>query len=466
MNFQTFSSFPKQIASKLSSSPQLSKAMSSTGWLLSEQLFSMILGFTINIYLIRYLGPERLGIYSYGLSLVSIIGILAKLGIDGLIVRDLVQSKDLAPKILGTAFVLKLVGGLISVGIIATILVVLNNEIETQAITNILAISIIFYAFDVINFWNQSQVQARAMASIRFTTNLISFASKCILIYISAPLIFFAWLFALEAAFRSAGMVASYQIAKQSVFYWRIDWTYAAQLLKESWPLLISSAMAIIYMKIDQLMLAWISGPKSVGVYSAAAKFSEIWYFIPMALTASLFPALVKLKQEDPSIFKQRMQQLFDLLSWCAYGLAIPITIFGPIIIPKILGADFTDSSIILTIHIWAGIFVFLETGRIRWLLVEKQNLFQLLSMAIGATSNILLNLALIPRLQGFGAAIATLISYWVAIIGTCFMIRKHREMGKMLLLASIIPARWQQNSEYIKILLGSKNTYNTSKNQ
>ena len=53
-------------------------------------------------------------------------------------------------------------------------------------------------------------------------------------------------------------------------------------LLVESWPLLLSGISIMVYMKIDQIMLGQILGDESVGIYSAALRISEIWYFIPM----------------------------------------------------------------------------------------------------------------------------------------------------------------------------------------
>lgn len=421
----------------------------STSLLLVEQFLSLVLGFLVNIFLIRYLGPGLLGVYSYGLSVVAIVGILAKLGLDGLVVKALVQESDRADEIMGTAFWLKGFGAIIAIAITIITALLIETDLQSRLIIMVLATSLLFQAFDIINFWNQSRVQATAMVSVRLISNIFGLGSKAILIAINAPLIAFAWVFTGEAAVRAVGMVFTYLRANQAMSKWRFNRQRATSFMHEGWPLLLSGGMALIYMKIDQIMLAKLSSAEAVGMYAAAVKFSEIWYFIPIALTSSLFPMIIKINADGEGQFTHRMQQLFDVLALGAYSIAAPITFAAPIIIPRILGSDFRESAIMLSIHIWAGVFIFLEAGRIRWLLIKKENFFQLSSMTIGAISNILLNFLLIPSFHGVGAAVATLISYALAVVASCFIMPAHRLLGKQLVKATLIPARWKDINFY-----------------
>jgi O-antigen/teichoic acid export membrane protein len=69
------------------------------------------------------------------------------------------------------------------------------------------------------------------------------------------------------------------------------------KLLKDSWPLLLSSIAISIYMRIDQVMIKNMLGDREVGLYSAAMRLVEVWYFIPMIITQSVFPAIVNAKK-------------------------------------------------------------------------------------------------------------------------------------------------------------------------
>ena len=50
-------------------------------------------------------------------------------------------------------------------------------------------------------------------------------------------------------------------------------------------------------MKIDQVMIKEMLGAEAVGQYAAAVRLSEVWYFIPIIIASSLFPAIVILKK-------------------------------------------------------------------------------------------------------------------------------------------------------------------------
>jgi O-antigen/teichoic acid export membrane protein len=95
-----------------------------TAWLFSEQILRLIAGFFVGVWVARYLGPEKFGLFSYALAFVFIFQGIAKLGLDGIVVRDLVQEPEKRDVYLGTSFWLKLLGGIITFLIITIILVI------------------------------------------------------------------------------------------------------------------------------------------------------------------------------------------------------------------------------------------------------------------------------------------------------------------------------------------------------
>jgi O-antigen/teichoic acid export membrane protein len=191
------------------------------------------------------------------------------------------------------------------------------------------------------------------------------------------------------------------------------------RLMDEAWPLVFANLAIIVYMKIDEVMLRQLVGSKAVGIYSSATRLSEVWYFLPMALSVSVLPALVRAKEGGAEAYRARMQQYFDLSAGVAYALSIPIALAAPWIIRVAYGAEFVEAGPILAVHIWASIFVFLGVARSQWLVNEKLQRFYLAATLAGAVANIGLNFVLIPRWNGLGAAWATVVSYalagWIA---------------------------------------------------
>ena len=94
----------------------------------------------------------------------------------------------------------------------------------------------------------------------------------------------------------------------------KFDSKLAGALLNDSWPLILSGIVISIYMKIDQVMIKEILGASPVGQYAAAARLSEAWYFIPVVICSSVFPALVNVRKINRELYYSRLQKLFDLM--------------------------------------------------------------------------------------------------------------------------------------------------------
>jgi O-antigen/teichoic acid export membrane protein len=220
-------------------------------------------------------------------------------------------------------------------------------------------------------------------------------------------------------------------------------------MLQDSWPLILSGVMITIYMKIDQVMLGNMANAQAVGNYGAAVRFSEIWYFIPMAVCSSVFPAILRAKQRSKEEYYARLQQLYDIVAWMALAIAIPMTFVSVPLLTTLLGKEFAEAGQILAWHIWAGPFVFLGVARSNWLMAENLTRFSFLTTSLGAIVNVWLNFLLIPPYSGVGAAIATVLSYAVASHISCLLYPPMFKSGLMLTKALFIPFRFEQNLLY-----------------
>jgi O-antigen/teichoic acid export membrane protein len=257
-----------------------------------------------------------------------------------------------------------------------------------------------------------------------------------------APVTVFAATLVIDTIVAGSGLVISYRSQGHHLRKLRFSMTRAKNLLSQSWALILSGALAIIYFKIDQVMLGQMAGDEAVGVYSTAVRLSETWYFIPVAIAISVFPALIRSKSRGEEIYYARLQQLYDFLAGLGLAVAVFFTFASDKVIVLIFGAEYAAAGPILSVHIWAGVFVFLKVAMSRWLLNEGRLNFLFISNGLGAVVNIALNLLLIPRYGGMGAAVATVISYAAAGLFACFLYRPARRNGWMMIKALLIPFR------------------------
>jgi O-antigen/teichoic acid export membrane protein len=434
-------------------SPSLLQIVSNIGWLASEKLLTMALSLSVGIYLIRYLGSVDFGKFSYCISFVGLFEPIAKLGVDAIAIRNLVEDEEATTEILGTTFWIKLIGSglVIALTFISAKLIV--KELYLAEMMVIIAIGILFTAFEAIDVWFQSQVRSSAMVIARSTQLIISSLLKLIFIALQFPLIAFVYLLVVDAALKAIGMLIVYCRHQQSIWEWDVKWSIARMIWRDSWPMILSSVMASIYMKIDQVMLGNLPDKQELGNYAAAVRFSELWYFIPLAICASLFPSIVRARQQSKQKYQTQLQQLYDLMAWLSILLAVGITLTSNTVLPYLLGEEYLAAGNILMVHIWSAPFIFLGIASHQWLVAENLSQYSFANAALGAISNVLLNLVLIPQYGGVGAAIATAISYAIASHLVCLLTPRLFNNGWMLTKALFIPLRLRQNFIYLSYL-------------
>lgn len=411
-------------------SPGLRKIIDNTAWLFAEKALQMVLGLLVGVWIARYLTPGKFGLLNYAISFVGLFSPITTLGLNRIVVRDLAKDPSCKDEILGTAFVLKLTGSLAILLITVGTVYLLNpQDKQLQWLVAIVATGTIFTAFDTITFWFQSQVESKYVVWANNSAYLLINAVKIALIIARAPLIAFSCALTAEKALAALALVITYQLKGNLLRFWRFSLERAKDLLFQSWPLIISSFVIMIYMRIDQVMLGQMNQPEELGIYSAAVKVSELWYFIPGAIVDSVFPSIVKAKEISEELYEKRIQILSDLMCLISYSIAIPITIFSRPIMTLLYGENYAGGAASLVVLVWAGLFVSLGMARNPWLITEGLMKFSAATTGVGAVVNIILNFWLIPVYGGLGAGIATLFSQMVAAYGANAFYPKTRKM-------------------------------------
>lgn len=402
-------------------SPGLRKVIGNTAWLFGEKIVQMGLGLLVGAWVARYLKPQQFGLFNEAIAFAALFAPFAKLGLDNIVVRDITRQPHCKNETLGTAFLLKLMGGILT-SLLAVVMISLLRQDEPQLrwLVGIVAAVTVVQSFETIDFWFQSQVQSKYTVWARNGAYVLMNFVKIWLIVTRAPLITFAWAMLVESALSAVGMVIAYRLQGNFLKSWQVSFARAKVLLKDSWPLILSGLVIMIYMRIDQVMLGQMVGSKEVGVYSAAVKLSELWYFVPGAIVTSVFPSIVKAKEASEEIYYDRTQKLFNIMALLGYSVAIPITFLSTklLTLPILYGKDYVQAGPILTVHIWAGLFVSLGVAREPWLISEGLMKLSAATTATGAVINVILNLFLIPRYGGMGAALATVIAQFTASYG------------------------------------------------
>ena len=409
------------------------KYFKNTSWLMFGKILSMIVGFIIA----RYLGPVSFGDLSFADALTAIVAAVGTLGLDSFIIREIIKEPGKKNEILGTSLVMRLAVNLLIIPISIGLYLIFHEFSNHPGrpltlIITLLSLASFFKSFNVIDSYFQSQVQSKYVVQVQNIVVILSAAVKILLVWLDMPLIYFAAAITFDAFVLAMGLVWMYHVRGFDMRQWTFNLSRAKSLLQQSFPLILSAVMVSIYMKIDQVMLKNV-GSAEVGIYSAAAKISEAWYFIPLAIVTSVFPAIINARETDLERYHKRLKNLYDLLVFMSLPVAIILSFFGTDLIHLLYGNRYEGAGAMLSIHIWSGIFVFLGVASSQYLLAEGYTKISFQRTAFGAVANILLNLWLIPLYGGIGASIATLIACFLSTFYIIF-IPKTRQQGIMML--------------------------------
>jgi polysaccharide transporter, PST family len=416
-------------------SPNLRRVASNFSWLLADQCVRMGTSLIVGIWVARYLGASQYGALSYAIAIVSLFNPLISLGLDQIVIQHLSQTPLARNKILGTTFCLKLLSSFVVLGLMLTMsLHIHSGDSQSSSLTMILSVCGIFQAFDAIALWFESQIQSKYVAIARSTGYLFAALSRIVLIQVQAPLISFAYVMVIEAAMFTSGLLIAAQVKKHSLEHWTFDFKTAKMLLSESYPLILSGFAIMIYLKIDQVMLKVMLDDQAVGVYAAATRISEIFYFIPLTVTSSFAPMIYAAKASSTEQYHQQTHRLLQLMSASALLTIVTLSFLTHSLILTLFGKGYAAASPVLAIHIWASLFVFWGTATSIWFVAEKLTHLALQKTLMGAFTNILLNLYFIPKYAATGAAIATVISYAISDLFSHLLYPKTRPLFLMQL--------------------------------
>lgn len=413
------------------------KYFRNTGWMFLGRIFILGISFLVGIYIARYLGPSNYGLFNYVISFVGLFGFLTSFGIDNIASREIIKNHDKKDEIISTSFYIKLTGSLIAIISIVIISILTTKDLLTLWLIWIFSLGFIPQAFNIIEIYFQSQVLSKKIVTAQIISNIISTILKIICITLNKGIFWLSIIYIIETSIYAIILLFSFRKFGNHIKKWNFNKNVAKNLLKDSWPLILSSIAISIYMKIDQVMIKNILGNEQAGVYAVAVKLSEVWYFIPSLICTSLSPAIIKSVTINKELFENRLKKLYFLMFWISFSIASTTTILAYPIIKILFGTAYIGAITTLQIYVWAGIGVSLGVAVSQSLLANNLTKISFYNTLLGAIINIILNIILIPKFGINGAAIATLISYTISTFGI-FFYKKSRHQG-FLILKSII---------------------------
>lgn len=396
----------------------LRRTLVNASWLVSDRLLRLALNFFVGILIARQLGPSGFGLLSYGQVLIMLLTPIATLGMPEIVVREFAGGKRNADAVLATALVVRLVLAVLAVIALAAVAWALRGD-DPLAILVVLGYGFSFLpqAFDVVESRFQSLNRVGVLSTLRMMNSVAFALARLGAVLLDQGVVVYAVLYSAEIACFAVLTVLAARRQAIPILPSRFDRGEARFLLHASAPLMLRMLAIGVYMRIDQMMVQHYLGDEQLGIYSAAVRITELWYFIPTAIVAGAAPSLTQLYHSSPQDYMRELQRLMRLMVLLSIVPAAAFTLGAPLIIHLLFGAAFAEAAPVLAIQCWAGVFVAIGVAAGPWFINSGQLRFGVYQAFAGAIASVLLNSMLIPALGMIGAAIAVVVSYAVSAV-------------------------------------------------
>ena len=406
-------------------SMQISGVFRNSAWLVADKIYQAVAGVGVTIMLARYLGPEDFGNLAFVIAFVAIFQVIANLGMDNLILRDIGDDSQSDGTILGTVCAMRLVTGITCwlVGYLAHGIIYGFDAMLTMLVALALA-SLLFQPAEVIDIWFRSQGKSRHIVLYRVVVYTLSNAVKLLLVLSGASLAAFVSMLVIEFMLYALAFLLAYR-ALRTQNRWQIDPGLGLAFLKESTPYILSGLSIMIYMRFDQILLKQYLGSAQLGIYAAVMPLATIWYIIPTSLTSSIMPFVAEVRRGSEAAYMQLLGKLMRLYAVFGWFVFLATLIIAPLAVPWLYGPAYAESVVALIIFSLTNLFVGLGMARSLWVVNERKPSVSLYSTLVGAAVCLAGNIVLIPWMGILGCAVVAVLTQFVSSVGTSFLLAR-----------------------------------------
>lgn len=387
------------------------KAISNSAWIIGQQVFQMLLQLVIGILTARYLGPSNYGTLNYTASFVAFFTSIVTLGMDGVIIKKMIDNPDKEGLFIGSCMGLRLLASFLSIISLVFIVCMLNPEEPIKHILVLMqSFQLSFKAIEILDSWFQRSLKSKYVSIGKMVACVVVSSYKLSLLFLSMDIVWFAIASTLSEAVIAA--IEWFFYKREGGSKLQFSFQIGKQVLSESYHFIISGLMVAVYSQIDKIMIGQMMSDLDVGYYTTATAVCSMWVFIPIAIINSFQPIIMETKRGGTNEqYIRRLEQLYCAVIWLCIGVSIIVVLLAEPAILVLYGREYLGSVSALRIAIWYETFAVIGTARGIWILCENKNRYVKYYLFIGAVVNFVLNLLLIPILGINGAALATLIT-------------------------------------------------------
>lgn len=389
-----------------------------------SKVLSTILALVAIGFITRYLGTEGFGNYAIVLAFLSFFAAISDLGLYQIATREISREGADEEKILSNVLAIRLLASVAIFALSPAIVWFFAYPVEVKQGIVIIAASYVFSSsYQVLNGIFQKNLAMDKVAIGELIGKIVQVATVIAAVKLKLE---FNWIISAVLLNMVVSFIIIYVLSKKYVkLSLRFDFAYWKSFLKKSIPMGVAAIVAFVYFKMDTILLSIMKGSAEVGIYNAAYKVLENITFFPAMIAGLVMPIMAHSIFKDRKRFNEVSNKTFKVFFVLVVPLLIGTLFLADGIIALIGGAGFVEAGQVLRILVFALALIFFGQFFNTILIVGnlQKKLMWILSFA--AIINVCLNFILIPKFSYLGSAYVSVITEFVVVILTAYMVAK-----------------------------------------
>lgn len=390
-----------------------------------SKFISTALGLFSVALITRYLGQTGFGQYTTVITFLAFFAVLADLGLTLVTVQMISDPQNDRRKILNNLFTVRFVSILIFLslaplalvftpyspvvkwGIIIALLSFLFPALN-QILIGLFQVELRMDKVSVAEIVNRIVLLIGVIFIVRFDYGLYGILWATVL----ASFINFLMLFISSRKFEKIKLEFDFEIWKN--------------ILSKSWPLAVTIAFNLIYLRADTLILSLVKSQAEVGIYGASYKVIDVLTTIPFMFAGIILPILTfNWIERNKDAFETALQRSFDLMIICSLPFVVGTQFLASEVMTLVAGDEFAISGDILKILIFATFFIYFGVMFSHAVIALDKQKKMISSYIFVSISSLAAYLILIPKYSYYGAAGVTIYSELAIAIAALYFVNK-----------------------------------------
>jgi O-antigen/teichoic acid export membrane protein len=374
------------------------------GWQLGEQVFRIISGLFVGLWVARYLGPTHYGLLGFAMVASNAGLVFARVGLDTPLVHDLVRFADKEHLVASTALSIRVIMAL-GVAAVGVLLTGLSDKSSIYLAVSLM--SIVALSTDVADCVFQARQASAMISSFKLGQAVVSALLRVAMVLFEVDPEAFVLLILADAALLAGVYILMWSRAFPDKTFFRFDRYVAWALLRGSGWMYLNSIAVLVYSRIDQFLVKRHLGSEAAGNYYAAVRLTEMYQLFPATIINAIFPSLSR----AGALIKGKAMSLYGLTIWLGVVYAVTASLLADFLIGFLYGEQYKYASAVLQIHCWIGVVVGVSWVSGKLNVVEAYQRISFVNTAATGLLSIPICFFLVVEFGVLGAAYAALLS-------------------------------------------------------